>query len=110
MAADRGVLADTVVGEIKPMTANAMKSTPRTWRDTVFPTDFDRINFTPLEEGTRLLAALEDTWANEIDSLAVSPHPEIIPDEMSQWYIRLLTQRNGSRILQLRRILLFGLL
>ena len=45
------------------------------WRSTAVPADFDAINFTPLEENTRLLAALDKSWTSELDQLPVLPHP-----------------------------------
>ena len=47
----------------------------QSWRSTVVPSDLDLINFTSMEEGARLLAAIGDTWVNEMDLLPVSPHP-----------------------------------
>ena len=79
---DGGNAADKILTDINPVIVNAMDSAPLAWRDAVFPTDFGHINFTPLEEGNRLLAASEDAWANEIDSLPILPHPEIIADRL----------------------------
>ena len=48
------------------------------WRSTVVPTDFNAFNFTPMEENTRLLAALDNSWTKELDQLPVLPHPAAV--------------------------------
>ena len=62
---------------------------PTRWRDTVIPDDFSSFNFTPLEEDTRALTAVDDTWLQERGSTPTLVMCDTVPSihqvEIDTW-------------------------
>ena len=62
---------------------------PLPWRDTVLPGDFVSFNYTPLEEDTRALDCVDDTWLQERGStptrFVCNTVPSAHPTEIDGW-------------------------